>query len=244
MTSAPRPLVAAASAIALLASPALGLEKAARAFADDEPPEWRAAATTCSLVYYNLCFGWVWTWSGWTPNERYGVSFDTCCPGGTNLVQAFLYYWSPAPSGYGFTGSVDVWAADANECPTGPALHSQPHLPAQGWNSISFGPSGAAVPDGFVLTYTVGDAPWTDPHALATDFPASGAAGEPAACGTCYPTTRSVRSFYYGTSTSPLCPGIPFFDGTCDVEFLWDARVACAISVEADSWGKIKAVYR
>jgi len=240
---APLAVLAAVLVTLAAASAPIALEKTAHRVDVENPRgDWRGAATTCSLIYYNTCNAWVWTWSGWGVGERYGVGFETCCGVSASLLDGWIYIWSPAPSGYGFTGTLEVCAADPNRCPTGSPIHSQPFLPAADWNYVQFG--FASVPDAFTLTYTVPDALYGDPHAIATDFPASGGVGEPPACGTCYPTTRVTHSFYYGTTGSPLCPGQTFDDGTCDAELLWELRVACTVSVDDFSWGRVKSVFR
>jgi hypothetical protein len=43
---------------------------------------------------------------------------------------------------------------------------------------------------------------------------------------------------------NPICPGSPFNDGICDAQLFWDIDLACAVSVEDTSWGKIKDLYR
>jgi len=238
-------LVVLVIAIAILGLPAPGsaLEKAvARVTADHDG--WRSAGTssTCLIDYYNLCNGWIWVWSGWAPNDQVGVSFTNCCASGlaAEAADSFVFFLTGAPSGYGFTGTIDLWNADASHCPTGPSLASQPLLPLSNWNGVVFG--NVAVAQNFAVTFTF-SAAIGNPAELATDHPDSGPTG-PVACGTCYPTTRENRSFYYGTPASPLCPGSPFNDGICDAQFLWDATVHCVTSVEPTSWASIKGLYR
>jgi hypothetical protein len=50
----------------------------------------------------------------------------------------------------------------------------------------------------------------------------------------------------YGNATTTLCPGEPLNDGVCDAEWLlWEAAFTCAtVSVEPQSWGSVKALYR
>jgi hypothetical protein len=146
--------------------------------------------------------------------------------------------------GYGFTGSVDVWAADAQGCPTGSSLASQTLLPASGWNTLTF--ANVDVPSSFVITYTLG--PGTpggvaDPLAVVTDHPAAGPTGA-VACGTCYPTTRTIHSYYFGTPGTAVCPGSPFDDTICFAELLFGAFLQCPVPVSETSWTQIKALYR
>ena len=69
-----------------------------------------------------------------------------------------------------------------------------------------------------------------------------------------HPTGRAGQSFYFGTSSSPLCPGSPFDAGTdCDGELLWELYLAgwdsVGVSVGEDeielrSWSTVKGLYR
>ena len=43
---------------------------------------------------------------------------------------------------------------------------------------------------------------------------------------------------------SPDCPGTVLFDGFCDAELAWEIAVTYPVSVEEQSWGGIKALYR
>jgi hypothetical protein len=224
----------------LLASTAGALEKTREAF-DDERTNWNAGAT-CTIVYYNTCTGWVFNWGGWESDDQIGVVAETCCPGGSELLSNEIYFRDPAPSGYGFTGSVSVWAADDNDCPSGAALASVPFLPeAQGWETFNWGLS---VPSKFVVTLEFGPAA-SNPARVRTDHPSAGPTG-PEACGTCYPSTRQSHSYYYGTIASPLCPGSGFDDdaSNCDAELLFTFTMACTVPVEQQSWGKVKTLYR
>jgi hypothetical protein len=227
---------------------ALCLEKTVARLPDlDRDIEWRSNTESCSIVYYNACTGWIWVWSSWAPEDRVGVNFDTCCPtsNNSNLLTGWMFVQSGSPPGYGFTGTVDVWVADAQGCPIGSPLASTVILPVLGWNKIDYQPTGGVqVPASFTFTYTLGPGAG-NPLAFASDHPAAGPTG-PAACGTCYPTTRTTQSFYFGSSSSPLCPGSSFNDGLCNAELIWDAQLNCIppISVEPSTWTEIKELYR
>jgi len=222
-----------------VATSAAALEKtAARMGEDSRPADWNAG-TTCSVAYYNTCTGWVWVWSGFAPNEVYGVCFESCCvPGGGTLMTNWSYVWTAAPAGYGFTGTIAVSNADANCCPTAPALASQTFFPISGWNMYSWGVN---VGPSFVVAATLGPGA-ASPIALASDHAAAGPTG-PVACGTCYASPRPAHSFSYGTSGGP-CVASSLNDGTCACELLWDAQLSCTVSVEDSSWGTIKNLYR
>ena len=225
------------AAIFMLATSGLALEKTAAQFNGDDLGDWNAA-TTCSVGYYNICTGWIWIWSGFADGEVLGRVSDTCCdPGSASVLDgSYLYYWTGAQAGYGFTGTHAVYAVDASDCPTGAALASQPWLPASGWNLTMWGVN---VPSRFVVTATI-----QDDLGLATPvaLPSDGAGG---ACGLCFPTTRTTGSYFYGLDTSPICPGSALNDGACFVEWLGNALISgCVVSVEDESWGSIKSLYR
>jgi hypothetical protein len=151
---------------------------------------------------------------------------------------------SPAPSGYGFTGSIAVYGVDANDCPVGPAIQSQPYIPSYvtfpfsvvNWNCVQ-------VPSRFAIVMTLASYLFQSPAQFGSDHPAAGPTG-PESCGLCFPANRPNRSYQYGTVASPICPGSPFNDGICDAQLFWDIDLACAVSVEDTSWGQIKGLYR
>ena len=224
--------------VAVLLSAASGpaLEKTARVFTGDDLGGWNSSHT-CSVAYYNICTGWIWIWSGFADGELLGTVFDSCC--GTDneniLDGTYLYYWTGAVPGRGFTGTHSIYAVDENDCPSGAALASQAWLPASGWNLTLWSPT--AVPDRFLVQASVRDRNgFGTPVALPSDGPQ--------ACGVCFPTTRATNSYRYGTETSPICPGSPLFDGDCQVEWLSRAMMLCTISTADENWGAIKNLYR
>ena len=237
-------LIVAALVLALcVPTTGLALEKAAAVARDIEHDSAWRGSTTCSVSYWNTCTGWLWTWDGWGPNDQLGVTFDSCCPSGTSVTGVQIYVWSGSPSGYGFTGSVDLYNADANDCPTGAPLAQQPHLPVNGWNAIPFGGAGGVpVTGSFSVVMAMGPGA-ANPVIIPSDHPAAGPTG-PAACGSCYPTTRETNSFYWGTPSTPVCPGSPLFDGICNAELWFDAAMTCTTPVEPTSWGQVKNLYR
>jgi hypothetical protein len=242
--------LASAASILLLASAtsSMALEKRSVRMADGGHESWSRGTTPCTVTYYNTCTGWIWVWSGWLQGDRLGTAFSACCPSGQNVHQltaAWIFAATGSPSGYGFTGSLDVWSADAQECPTGPALHSQPFLPLSGWNGFDWSLAPIDVSGGnFAITYTLAPgAAFPDPVSFSTDHPEAGPTGGPAA-GTCYPTSRVVHSYWYGTAASPYCPGSKLSDALADAEFLLDCDMICATPVQTSSWGQIKGLYR
>jgi hypothetical protein len=228
------------TAMLVLATSGLALEKSTAQLTDGRGNDDWAAGTTCSVSYYNTCTGWLWVWSGWSPTDIVGMTLDACCEGNASLVATNLYCWSGAPTGYGFTGTVSI-SSSAAGCPAG-VLASQPMLPASGNNVNLWGlPGGSQL----VVTYQHANSA-LDPIAWGSDHPAAGPTG-PASCGSCFPSTRTIHSFYYGNATTALCPGSSLNDGVCDAEWLlWAASFSCepVVSVDDASWGSVKNLYR
>lgn len=235
MLSARRLSCIAAVSTILVAGNGSALERAARP-APDAHDGW-SRGSTCTIAYYNICTGWIWTWSNWAPGDRVGTAFPSPC--GISLVSQWLYVPEPAPSGYGFTGSIGAYSIDANQCPVASPVESQPFLPVAGWNVFEWQ---AQTWSRFAMVVEVGPVPGT-PLGLASDHPAPTPVGG-AACGNCYPDTRVTHSFHWGTSASPLCPGVPLFDGFCNAELLLDVDMTAVFAVEPVTWGRLKSLYR
>jgi hypothetical protein len=233
-------LAAALGLLLVLCPPARPLEKTSVP-APDRSGAWNAGLT-CTISYFNTCTGWIWAWGGWELEDWIGVAFESCCSSKSAVLNtSSLFIYTAAPSGRGFTGVIAVHEADENLCPTGAPLASQFFLPLSGWNTYAWG---IDVPSTFVVLARAGSPLLPSPLSFATDHPAVGPTGPPA-CGTCYPTTRLTRSFYYGTVDSPACPGAPLNDGVCNAELLWNAQLTCGtVSVDDQSWGSIKKLYR
>jgi hypothetical protein len=149
--------------------------------------------------------------------------------------------------GYGYTGHLSVYSVDGQGCPVGMPLASVPLLPIDGFVSYPFNVS---VSSSFLVLASVGAGrSWLPPPAGAfvSDHPGPGPTG-PAACGTCYPTTRATHSYYYGAGSTLLCPGTPFFDGVCNAELMWTASLRSETTAvpetERQAWAAIKALYR
>jgi hypothetical protein len=236
-------------ALPTLSAPASALEKISRpAVGFDRLEAWSSGPLN-TIAYYNTCTGWIWTWSGFQPGERIGVYYETQPIFEFNhfLETSSHFVFSGAPSGYGYTGTLEIRTADAAQCP-GPVRASQPWLPVAGWNEITWNhglpPQG---PLGYDILYTMGPGVGS-PLSFATDHPAAGPTGPPA-CGTCYPSTRVTRSYFFGTESSPLCPGTRFDDSVCPAELLWEIAghiipAKGPVSIESTSWANIKAMYR
>ena len=235
-------LVLAASLVMVPAG--LALEKTAMRVTDDgKRDDWAACFATCTIQYYNICTGWVWLWAPWSDGARVGTVFRDCGDG-CSLDSSFMFFRSVAPAGYGFTGTAAVYVVDANECPAGGALASQALLPVSNWNLVAWG--GVAVPDNFIVSYEfAANQGLPNPMSIGSDHPAAGPTG-PQACGICYPTSRTTHSYSWGTAASPVCPGSAFNDGVCNAELILDAAMSCGcgVSIDDDSWGSVKNLYR
>jgi hypothetical protein len=230
----------ALAATTVLATSAFALEKTSARMID-RGDDWNAS-TTGTIRYYNICTGWVWVWSGWADGETMGTNFDSC-GGLTYLNASWALTFSGVPSGYGFTGTIS--AIGGQNCAS-PVLASQPYLPpvAAGWNATLWG--GLPVPSSFsVLISWAAPTGFTNSTGLASDHPFAGPTG-PTSCGTCFPTTRASQSRYYGVGGAYCPSGTTLTDGLCDIEWALDVNVKCTppISVEQESWGSIKNLYR
>lgn len=226
------------------ATSAGALERRAVAFDEDSARSnesaWVTGGSTV-LRYYNTCTGWIWAWSGFEDGDRIGVVSAAGDADGDYLFSTALLVRTGAPSGYGFTGTISVFSVDANGCPTGAADETQPFLPATGFNVIDW--ANAGVPP-FVLIATIGGGTFPNPVSFSSDHPAAGPTG-PQALGTCYPASRSIRSFYFGTSAESFCPGLRFDDGIGAAQLIWDSVLTDSPTpVDDASWGAIKALYR
>ncbi|NNE43619.1 MAG: hypothetical protein HKN12_05385, partial [Gemmatimonadetes bacterium] len=159
------------AAMVVFATSALALEKTSMKMTEDRGDDW-GATNTVSIAYYNNCTGWGWVWSGWSPGESFGVCYDAGSAGCT-LNTTWALTFSPAPSGYGFTGTIQV--EDACDC-SGSVLASQPYLGGpSGWNATAWG---VAVPSTFSVNVVMA-APTglTNPDAFASDHPFAGPTG-------------------------------------------------------------------
>ena len=82
---------------------------AAGAFADIPTPTAVQEAITphssggatgfCSIVYYNICSGWIWIYSGWALGDEPGIAFDLFVVFGTTMMTQVLVEVSTGGSG-------------------------------------------------------------------------------------------------------------------------------------------------
>ena len=238
------------ASIVLLSVPSLeseALEK--RAELVDLATEDGGWASGCSsgLHYYNICTGWIWVWSGWEPDDQFGVVYGPLefhCDNQLILYSSH-YTLQSAPAGYGYTGTISLYQSTSEGCTIGSPLDTRPFLSDGIFTTVNWG-SGPISPY-FAIVLTMGPTPG-NPMSFATDRPAAGPTG-PDACGVCYPSDRIGHSFFYEDAGASLCPAGSFNDGICDAELFWDANTigisfVGTVSVEATSWGQIKSLYR
>jgi hypothetical protein len=227
-------------AMLVFATSGLALEKTAVRVNPSDTQGWDAA-TSCSVFYANTCTGWLWVWSPWSPSDELGVIMDPCCTNG-QLTQTQVRMITGSPPGYGFTGTLAV-SSVVGGCP-GVVYQSIPFTPIGGFPGTLHNWTVPSGPVAFTFTVSSQTDPVDPLMAIPTDHPAAGPTG-PAACGYCYPSTRTIHSFYFGTAGT-LCPGSPFFDGLCNAELYgWGGLFTCPpVSVEETSWGAVKSLYR
>ena len=82
----------------------------------------------CSIVYYNICSGWVWLWGPAGVNEI-GVVFDLPAdcgmePGEEYTNTGFGWYWRYTIPGYYYTVDYNLWNLDDSWCKVGIAVGS------------------------------------------------------------------------------------------------------------------------
>jgi hypothetical protein len=232
------------SAILVFTTTGFALQKSAAQYMGSLE-DWVTSEATVSISYYNICLGWVWVWSGFGDSEMVGVAFNN--PTGGGLLGSYQYFPTGAPPGYGFTGWAlvnDVKGEKPHlEGLVWPAIAQIPYLPAgAGWEYIAWGvPVGAT----FAVSYCIqDDNGFGTPVAMYSDGPF--------ACGVCFPTDRTTKSYLWGIAQKDVDgkpiftenPGIALFDGQCYVEWLAAVTLKKAVSVENESWGGIKSLYR
>jgi hypothetical protein len=223
------------AAIFAFATSGHALQKSQGQFTGDYLDDWMASEATVTIHYYNICLGWVWVWSGFAADETFGTAFNNDAGGA--LVGSFQYFPTGAPPNYGFTGTAQVTHVEGSkphlEC-LGGMIAQIPYLPSgAGWEFIAWG---VPVASSFAVSYTLGDA-----NGYGT--PVNVYSDGPFACGVCFPTDRTTKSYLWGIGGT-ACPGSPLFDGQCYVEWLAAVTLKKAVAVESDSWGNIKNLYR
>ena len=198
----------------------------------------------CSIIYYNLCAGWLWTWSGWAEGDELGVYFDlpTDCgkvPGEDCENLGSWWYWRYTQPTYGYEVHVDLWETDAAGCKTVYVGGSTNIDPIERWNN--FGGFGCVTSDycALIMTWDKG----TLPRFCSTNNPANIAA--PLACAGFVVPAIPGHTFYWGGLTTQYCPPQYLADGLGPSEGFVDSGFDCAGSAtENASWGEVKGLFR
>jgi len=236
LRSASSSVTFALATLLCLHAPVSALERIAARLGPEADRESWSRSATATIRYYNFCTGWSWHWILGL-ESRHGTVFEA--PPSANLADSWaLIGGGPGDCGYGFVGTISVHAVDGQDCPIIPPLASQALCIPSGstWRLSTWG--GLPVPDRFAVVVETMFGGW-----VASDHPSAGPTG-PAACGLCFPATRTSHSYFWGTESSPVCPGIQFFDEICDAELAIEVSLQAATAVESRSWGRIKTLYR
>lgn len=211
---------------------------------DRDPGPW-GATDYCTLSYYNICAGWIYVWSGWSPSDVAGIEVNPSeCPPKAeecaSVLGAWVFFLDGYPS-YGFTASGAAFKQGDQPGHLGKATHlGAPAEYYDGWNFIDL--NNAHVRGGGVVAVHF-ENPGT--LSLVTD-------GRPQACtnGCLQGCPLPARSYYYGSLATGNFSGSPFnatapSGNTSDTDLLIDVIVCCLgpTAVEPSSWGSIKAMY-
>lgn len=234
----------------VFATSGLALEASLHSISEDPDRDlgW-SANVTCSILYANYCNGYVYAFdeSGFRFNDaNWGQHYqktDCCGPGESSVITSTTTYtWTGAPFGYGFTGTVSIYAATAGtKCPTGSPLASQPWANASGQATWLWG---IDCTKSFVQLVNTG--PNGAFYSFASDAPSVGQGpGNMDPCQSPTPT----NSFFYGVG-GINCPGseltasiVP--NSTTVSLFFWSAQKVCKpVSVQESTFGQIKGLYR
>ncbi len=201
-----------------------------------------ATAGNCTIIQYDICSGFVWTWSGLQPGDEIGVTFDlpALCSksaGGSCTNNDVWWYWRNAVPGRGFTLTYEMYAADSAGCKTGALLGSVGQDPVEGWNHAAT--LGTTTADMVVILARFNG---TFPYAISDNNVrnANGGAG----CSGAGPGAGT--SYRYKKQSTPYCPPIRFSDDLGYVDLLVKAAFTCEgpADNEEASWGGIKALFR
>ncbi|NNE42863.1 MAG: hypothetical protein HKN12_01525 [Gemmatimonadetes bacterium] len=239
------PTLAASAALALLLPfPAAALEKQASR-APGENDGFARGEDVIQIEYFNFCTGWTWSWQGFAPNATYGVRYADPSPYEDRLLKTHFYYSVGVPPGYGYSSIAYVFPPFDPQCP-GLGTVSQRFEPQDGWNTLEWGGEEGIPVEDFWVMVRHADKPG-NPVALVTEK-GNGPHEQPGGCGICFDTRRQTNSFQFGQQPYIVCPGLPWFDlGPCDLElaFSVDVRIVPpTVGVEAQSWGRVKSLYR
>lgn len=196
------------------------------------------ATGICTIQYYNMCSGWVWTLTG-NAGDHVGTVYDlpTDCGKLTTEVCEHLqtqYVCYENTPGYGFTFTIEMYDVDAQFCLLGGhgAITQDPANYA--WNATPA--LGTTCSDFVAITYIwdlgplprVGMGPYNPGH--------------PDCAGVVFPPVF-YQWVYAGT---PYCPPYLWYIGGCNVamqEVSWfDCQEGTA--TKDANWGEVKNLFR
>lgn len=185
--------------------------------------EWNAGVTI-HLQYYNLtCTGWLLSAGPFAPNDRVGVQFDSPVSS-AKLVGSWVYFDEGAPAGYGYTGTIEVHDADAEDCPSGAPLASLPLAPVRNWNYFAW-PS-VEVGESFTVSLLA---------------PATGAPWYVWFNDSFCPPPPEPHSFVWTSGTGEeQCPGVVIND----YELVLDAQLTIPTDIGERSWSRVKNLFK
>jgi hypothetical protein len=229
----------AALLVVAVTLPGWALQRTRATVPPGNPDQDWSAGTACAIHYWNVCTDQIWVWDGFLDGDEIGTVFDSCCESGI-LVQSWLHYSTVAMPYYGYVNLVSVWNVDEDDCLVGEPIATQKCVLNSGWNLTTWY-SPVPVGSRFAVTHLLLDNPgYPEGPELLFSISSDG----PDACGICYPTTRTTRSYQFGNAAGPLCPPEPLHDGQCFVEWISWVDLECSTSISESSWGRVKQLYR
>jgi hypothetical protein len=239
-------LLVAFLALALAATAFAEINRPHEAIQEAIAPHGDGGATGfCSIVYYNLCAGWLWTWSGWAQGDEVGVFFDLPTDCGKLAGEECAHlgawtYWRYTQPTYGYLVNFDLWELDASYCKTNYIGGVANIDPVERWNN--FAGFGTVTSDycALIMTWVKG----TLPRLASTSNPKNLAA--PLACPGYTVPAIPGHTFFWGGLTTQYCPPQYLADGQGPSEAFFDASFDCQMgsATENASWGEVKGLFR
>lgn len=208
------------------------------------------APGACTIIYYNLCSGWMLGQPDLPISSRIGVVYDLaaeCAGGEEHECENVMNYWYWGVMGGGYFGPrvmYALWEVDEDNCFAFNQGGSVATTPMSGWNAIpGLGPAPgsrvalvASKTSNFVLR----------PH---TDNNVKNASGGPACAGAGVGNGSSVQ---YGVPVYD-CPPTPYTDALGPVNLLvrsvWNCPTATGVAgpqpaTESSSWTDLKRLFQ
>ena len=198
------------------------------------------ATGVCSIIYFNVCSGWFWLFSGWDEGDMAGVVFDLpndcgALPGEPITNWGFWWYWRYTMPGRGFTVSYELHEIDAQNCLMSIAGSHAYQDPVERWN-YSYGLGTVTSTNAaLVARWDFGTFPYlcTEHNTSNTDAPV--------ACPGFVPGVG--HSYIWGNVDSTYCPPYHISHDNY-VDILMDAGFEGWYSTENATWGGVKSLFR